>query len=88
MLRHVQWLVCCRAVSPPLQGESNCPPYVGGRVPESAREQRPTLASLASVTVSLITVSHKTPKSLANAVGKWAKSGLLEMVDEKVRRPA
>ena len=67
------------------QHDDQCPPYIGGLLTELDREKRPTLDSLAKYTISLITVSYRTPKSLTNAVGRWASSGLLDFVDEKVR---
>lgn len=66
------------------QGDGECPPYVGGVLSESARGRRLTLDDLASTTLSLITVSYRTPRSLANGVASWNASGLLGLVDQKV----
>jgi hypothetical protein len=70
----------------PSQRDDNCPPYIGGALKEDARPRRLTLEELGQWTVSLTTVSFNTPLSLTNAVGRWAQSGLLGMVDERVRR--
>lgn len=75
-----------RTIAP--QNEQGCPPYIGGILAEADRTRRATLESLGRYTISVITVSYRTPRSLSNAVGRWAASGLLDLVDEKARRGA
>ena len=65
-----------------------CPQLIapaGGVLPEFFRRKKLTLDDLASTTISLITVSYRTPKSLANGVASWNASGLLGLVDQKAR---
>ena len=71
-----------------LQNDNDCPPYIGGALKDDFRQKRLTLDDLASTTISLITVSYRTPQSLANGVASWNASGLLELVDQKVRHIA
>lgn len=41
-------------------------------------------AQLAKRRICLVTVSYKTPRSLENSVKSWARSGLLDLVDDKI----
>lgn len=64
--------------------DNDCPPYIGGALKEEKRSKVLTLEDLAHVTISLVTVSYRTPRSLANGVASWNASGLLELVDQKL----
>ena len=64
--------------------ENDCPPYVGGALQESDRFRNISLTDLENLKIALITVSYRTPKTLANSVKSWSESGLLDLVDEKI----
>ena len=65
--------------------DDGCPPYIGLAHPsQDARQRILTLDDLSKYTISLITVSYNTPRSLANGVGSWNASGLLDLVDERI----
>ena len=66
-----------------LLSDEGCPPFLGG-VLHQRPLRAPRLSDVGHTPIALVSVSHRSPQTLRNTLMNWNRSGLLQLVDEKI----